>query len=154
MMTSPFSRFTAMSGNSKVIMSLKFIQRHRMSSLFVRPSSQRRFCYGWLAMFFTGRGLAVNKEVYISKCLPVPHTLFQKHHKNEKIVFWPDLASAHYAKDTLVEYVHKEESPRNVPQIRPIEKILAIEKEGLQQQLSSKRCKVVDGKDQKRVEVH
>jgi hypothetical protein len=29
-----------------------------------------------------------------------------------------------------------------------------LEKEGLQQQLSSKRCKVFDGKDQKRAEVH
>jgi hypothetical protein len=37
--------------------------------------------------------------------------------KNEKIVFWPDLAFAHYAKDTLVV---KEESPPNVPQIRQI----------------------------------
>jgi hypothetical protein len=29
-----------------------------------------------------------------------------------------------------------------------------LEKEGLQQQLSSKRCKVLDGKDQKRAEVN
>jgi hypothetical protein len=42
-------------------------------------------------------GLPVNKEVYIFKCLPVLHTFIQKHHKNEKIVFWLDLASAHYA---------------------------------------------------------
>jgi hypothetical protein len=28
-----------------------------------------------------------------------------------------------------------------------------LEKEGLQQQLSSKRCKMLDGKDQKRAEV-
>jgi hypothetical protein len=53
---------------------------------------------------------AVNKEVYTSKCLP---KFIQKHHKNEKIVFWPDLAN--YAKDKLVqleelkvEYVPKE----------------------------------------------
>jgi hypothetical protein len=54
----------------------------------------------------------------------------QKHHKNEKIVFWPDLASAlsaHYAKDKLVqlkelkiEYVPKEENSTNVPQTRQI----------------------------------
>jgi hypothetical protein len=29
-----------------------------------------------------------------------------------------------------------------------------LKKESLQQQLSSKRCKVLDGKDQKRAEVH
>jgi hypothetical protein len=63
--------------------------------------------------------LAVNKEVYISKCQPILHKIIQKHHKNEKIVFWPDLAFSHYAKDTLVrfeelkiEYVPKEENPR------------------------------------------
>jgi hypothetical protein len=52
--------------------------------------------------------------------------------KTKKIVFWPDLASAHYAKDTLVrleiiriEYVPKEEYPPDVPQIRPIENFWA-----------------------------
>jgi hypothetical protein len=53
--------------------------------------------------------------------------------KSKKIVFWPALASAHYyAKDSLarleelkIEYVPKEETPPNVPQIRPIEKFLA-----------------------------
>jgi hypothetical protein len=68
--------------------------------------------------------------VYICKFLPVLHKFIQKHHKNQIIVFWPDLASAHYGKDTLVEleelkieYVSKEENPPNVPKIRPIEKI-------------------------------
>jgi hypothetical protein len=47
-------------------------------------------------------------------------------------VFWPDLASANYAKDMLVrleelkiEYVPKKENPPNVLQIRPIEKFSA-----------------------------
>jgi hypothetical protein len=53
------------------------------------------------SIFFKA-SLAVNKEVYISKCVPVLHKFIQKHHKNEKIVFWPDLASAHYANDTLI----------------------------------------------------
>jgi hypothetical protein len=67
--------------------------------------------------------------VYISKCLPVLHKFIEKHHKNEKIVFWPNLPSAHYAKDTIVqleelniEYVPEEENPPKVPQIRQIEK--------------------------------
>jgi hypothetical protein len=61
----------------------------------------------WLAVSQSGIsepvffvGLAVNKEVHISQCLPVLHKFIQKHHKKEKIVFWPDSASAHYAKDT------------------------------------------------------
>lgn len=81
---------------------------------------------------FFKAGLAVNKEVYISKCLPILHKFIQQHHKNEKIVFWPDLASAHYAKDTLVrleelkiEYVPKDHNPPNVPQLRPIENFWA-----------------------------
>jgi transposase len=47
-------------------------------------------------------------------------------------VFWPDLASAHYAKDRLVrleelkiEYVPKVDSPPNTPQIRKIENFWA-----------------------------
>jgi hypothetical protein len=114
-----------MSGNSKVIMSMKITQQQWMSSLFARPSSQRS---GISEPVFLKAGLAVKKEVYLSKYLPVLHKFIQKHHKNKKIVFWPDLASAHYTKDTLVlleelkiEYVSKEENPPNVPQIRPIE---------------------------------
>jgi hypothetical protein len=38
---------TSPSGNSKVNMSLKITQQQRMSSLFAKPSSQRRFCCGW-----------------------------------------------------------------------------------------------------------
>jgi hypothetical protein len=51
---------------------------------------------------FFKAGLAVNNVVYTSKCLPVLHKFIQKHHINEKIVFCTDLASAHYAKDTLL----------------------------------------------------
>jgi hypothetical protein len=86
----------------------------------------------WLAVSESGKSepvyfkssLAVNKEVYISKCLPVLHKFIQKHDKNEK----NDLVPAHYAKDTLVrleelkiEYIPNEENPQNVPQIRPVE---------------------------------
>jgi hypothetical protein len=82
---------------------------------------------------FLKAGLAVNKEVlkeeYIFKYLPsVLHKFIEKQHKNEKIVFWPDLASTLYTlrTDTLVpleelkiEYVPKKENPQNDPQIRP-----------------------------------
>jgi uncharacterized FlgJ-related protein len=70
------------------------------------------------------------QRMYISKCLAVLYKFIQKRHKNKNVVFWPDLASAHYAKDTLVrleelkiEYVPKKENLPNVPQIRPIENI-------------------------------
>jgi hypothetical protein len=47
----------------------------------------------WLAVSESGinelvffkAGLASNKEVYISKCLPLLHKFIQKHHKKEKL---------------------------------------------------------------------
>jgi hypothetical protein len=33
-------------------------------------------------VFFKAAGLTVNKEVYLSKCLPLLHKCVQKHHKN------------------------------------------------------------------------
>jgi hypothetical protein len=101
---------------------------------------------------------AVNKKLHISKWLRVLHKFILKHHINEKIVFWPDLSSAHYAKDMLVrleelkiEYVPKEENPPNVPQIRPIENSRDnLKKKVHSNNLSLKRCKVLNGKDQKR----
>jgi hypothetical protein len=71
-----------------------------------------------------------------------------------KIVFWLELTSAHYVKDTLVrleeiEYVSKEENPPNVPQTADRKFLGELEKEGLQQQLSSNRCKVLIAKIRK-----
>ena len=49
-------------------------------------------------------------------------------HKNDDIVFWPDLASSHYSrkvqnylKSKNIEFVPKERNPANVPELRPIE---------------------------------
>jgi hypothetical protein len=52
-MTTPISRLTAISGNRKVIilsLIIQITQQQRMSRLFTRPSSQRRFCWGWLSV--------------------------------------------------------------------------------------------------------
>ena len=43
-------------------------------------------------------GQAVNEDVYISKCLVRLEKFIEKHHKNDNIVFWPDLASSHYSR--------------------------------------------------------
>jgi hypothetical protein len=123
--TSPISRLTAKSGNTKVIMTLKIIlqQRISLSSLFARPLWLVVSESGISELVFFKAGLAVNKDVYISKCLPILRKFIQKHHKNEKIVFRHDLASAHYAKDMLVrlgEEVPKKENTPNVPRVRPI----------------------------------
>ena len=52
-------------------------------------------------------------------------------HENHEIVFWPDLASSHYAKDTIdflksnnIDFVDKSSKPANAPELRPIEDFL------------------------------
>lgn len=77
---------------------------------------------------FFESGLAVNSERYINYCLPKVKEFINKKHSTLKVIFWPDLASSHYAKKTLeamdsfqIPYVCKQENPPNVPQLRPIE---------------------------------
>lgn len=71
---------------------------------------------------------AVNSDVYISQCLPKLKQFINKYHADDEIMFWPDLASCHYAKKTLdwlteqnIPFVPKKDNPPNVPQARPIE---------------------------------
>lgn len=79
--------------------------------------------------FIASSGLAINQDVYIDKCLRCRLIPFiQEVHKNDQVVFWPDLASSHYSKkvqDYLkankVEYVPKARNIANVPELRPIE---------------------------------
>jgi len=74
-------------------------------------------------------GQAINKDVYIAKCLRARLIPFIKaYHENDEIVFWPDLASSHYAKDTTdflksnnIDFVDKSSNPANAPELRPIE---------------------------------
>lgn len=79
------------------------------------------------------RGQAVNSVLYIKKCLPKMIKFIQEHHKNDDVIFWPDLASCHYSKETTdylksknVKFVPKLDNPPNVPQARPIENFWAV----------------------------
>jgi hypothetical protein len=104
---------------------------------------------------FLKAGLAVNKEVYTSKCLPVLHTFIQKNHKNENMcsgLIWRlhTTQRIRWSEELKIEYDPEEENPPTSHR----QFLGELEKEGLQQQLSSKSCKVLDGKDQKRAEVH
>ncbi|MEE4248748.1 MAG: hypothetical protein V2I33_25500 [Kangiellaceae bacterium] len=79
--------------------------------------------------FFQPSGFAITKEVYSDECITrrlVP--FLSEHHSDGNYLFWPDLASAHYAKHSLarlqelgVQFVPKEKNPPNVPQLRPVE---------------------------------
>lgn len=79
------------------------------------------------------RGEAVNADIYIRRCLPKLVNFIQTHHVNDNIMFWPDLASCHYARITQdwlrqqnIPCVPREDNPPNVPQARPIEEFWAL----------------------------
>ena len=66
----------------------------------------------------------------LKECL-VP--FINKHHKNNKILFWPEMAPCHYAKEVTkwmtennINFFKKNENAPNVPQARPIERFWAI----------------------------
>ena len=68
-------------------------------------------------------------------------------HKNDQIVFWPDLASSHYSKRTQeylkaenIEFVPKDHNPANVPELRPIEDFWSeLKREVYKKKLSSRK---------------
>jgi transposase len=70
---------------------------------------------------------AINSEVYIDILKNYLLPFIHKHHSDLNYQFWPDLASAHYSKETIawmnenVNFIPKEMNPPNVPQARPIE---------------------------------
>ena len=76
----------------------------------------------------------MNGNVYRNECIMrslVP--LLQQYHEDGDYVFWPDLASSHYAKNTVallrdrnINFVRTQDNPPNVPQLRPIEKFRGI----------------------------
>ncbi|XP_065664690.1 uncharacterized protein LOC136086324 [Hydra vulgaris] len=79
------------------------------------------------SLFRTSKTVAINSSIYINECLEKRLLPFiHKYHGAFNYLFWPDLASSHYSKDSLnwmdqyVYYVDKESSPPNVPQARPI----------------------------------
>lgn len=76
----------------------------------------------------------INAKVYLEKCLKKYLLPFiAQHHSVEQVLFWPDLASAHYAKDCTdwleeqnIQFVSKRDNTPNWPQGRPIEKFWAL----------------------------
>jgi transposase len=78
--------------------------------------------------------VAIRQGSYLNECLRKRLLPFiNKHHKNDSILFWPDLASSHYSnqaqqflKDNNINYVRRHQNPPNVPQVRPIETIWSL----------------------------
>ena len=75
----------------------------------------------------------MDTDVYIGKCLPKLLKFIEKYHLGDKCIFWPDLASSHYAHKTSawlnekrIPFVPKVVNPLNVPKVRPIEDFWSI----------------------------
>lgn len=79
----------------------------------------------------------INGQIYREECLQKRLLPFLRSHRGPTL-FWPDLASCHYAKPVMdwyeakgVNVVPKEANPPNTPELRPIEKFWAIMKKKL-----------------------
>jgi transposase len=78
---------------------------------------------------FLERPNSVNGQFYRQHCVSDKLVRFIcQHHQDDDIIFWPDLASAHYSNETLqllqslnIPYVDKSCNPPNIPHCRPVE---------------------------------
>lgn len=78
--------------------------------------------------------IAIRQDTYLNDCIRRRLLPFiATYHHNDEILFWPDLASSHYAQsvqDCLVEnnvpYVTRSQNPPNIPQNRPIESLWSV----------------------------
>lgn len=98
----------------------------------------------WMAICTCGRSSSfyvtngiINTDIYIKECLQKRLLSLYRSHDVPPI-FWPDLASCHYSRQTLqwyedneVRFVPKEHNPPNSPEVRPVEKFWAIVKRNL-----------------------
>jgi transposase len=78
--------------------------------------------------------IAVRTQTYLNECIRKRLIPFiNRYHVGDSVLFWPDLASAHYAREVQafltdhgVSYVKRGQNPPNVPQARPIEMIWSL----------------------------
>ena len=77
---------------------------------------------GIASPFIQESSIAIDADRYINKCLkPKLFKFINSKYKEDEYVFWPDLASAHYAKKTIdvlkannIVFVDKHDNPPNV----------------------------------------
>ncbi|CAF2052575.1 unnamed protein product [Rotaria magnacalcarata] len=81
----------------------------------------------------TTHGPAIDSNLYVQKCLPKLLAFIRRYHADNNYIFWPDLASSHYAKTTItwlnqqnIHFVPKQVNPPNLPKARPIEDFWSI----------------------------
>ena len=84
---------------------------------------------GMSKTLFFKSGLAMNQSIYKDQCLTKGLLPFiNKYYRAVNYVFWPDLATSHYARSVQeflftkgVNFVPRYLNPANVPKVRPIE---------------------------------
>lgn len=84
--------------------------------------------------YFVPSGMAINQITYLNECIIKRLVPFiEEHHPDGEYIFWPDLASSHYAKTVIsyleakkLNFVEKQDNPPNVPECRPIEDFWSI----------------------------
>ena len=102
-------------------------------------------------LYVSPKRQSMNKEHYIKNCLPRVEKFKKKYYnarEQKKVWFWPDLATCHYANDSLaamtaidLQYITKDINPPNCPQIRPIEHYWSILKQKVyENNWSAKKC--------------
>ena len=70
----------------------------------------------------TTKGPAITANIYVNKCLSKLHSFIEEYHADDEYIFWPDLASSHYANETTkwliqhkIKFVPKQVNPPNIP---------------------------------------
>lgn len=92
---------------------------------------------------FTG---TINAQIYLEKCIrPILIPFIRQYNENHDVLFWPDLASSHYAdiirtelNEKNINFVSKKDNSPNTPQNRPIETYWALCKQ--EYKLRNKVC--------------
>ncbi|CAF4988857.1 unnamed protein product, partial [Rotaria sp. Silwood1] len=81
----------------------------------------------------TAKGPAINSNVYIKECLSKLLVFIETYHSHDDYIFWPDLATSHYANETTqwliqhqIKFIPKQVNPPKVPKARPIEDFWSI----------------------------
>lgn len=116
------------------------LTNHHENDIYIHKSKWQKKVLVWVTIsqdgiskpVFLKPGSTLTSDVYIKKMIPKVTEFIEKYHKNDQIVFWPDLAPAHYSKKSetalklaKINVVPKDFNPPNVPQLRPIENFWA-----------------------------
>ena len=87
---------------------------------------------GMSSPYFVPSGNAIKQQLYLQIIKEKLEPFINKYYKGGGYVFWPDLASSHYANSVLkylkskkIPFVAKRHNPANVPEARPIENFWA-----------------------------